>query len=51
MASPSFYQQPAAQISTTQNRLAAMEAELDAAYGRWEELESKQSQIDDESNA
>jgi ABC transport system ATP-binding/permease protein len=46
MASPSFYQQPQAQIATTQERLAAMEAELSTAYERWEILEEKQNAID-----
>ena len=39
MAEPDFYQRPGEEISAEQARLADLEAELAAAYARWEELE------------
>ncbi len=39
MADPSFYRQPAVEITRTQKRSEEMVAELETAYRRWEELE------------
>ncbi|MFM8803830.1 MAG: ATP-binding cassette domain-containing protein, partial [Planctomycetia bacterium] len=39
VASPGFYKQPAAEIAATQRRLKDCEAQLAAAFQRWEELE------------
>jgi ATP-binding cassette subfamily F protein uup len=39
MAEPQFYQQPGGQIAAEQARLQQLEAQLAAAYHRWEELE------------
>ena len=39
VASPTFYKQPAAEIAATQRRLKDCEAQLAAAFQRWEELE------------
>ncbi len=39
VAEPSFYKQPAAEIAATQRRLKDCEAQLAAAFKRWEELE------------
>jgi ATP-binding cassette subfamily F protein uup len=39
VASPTFYKQPAAEIAATQRRLKDCEAQLTAAFQRWEELE------------
>jgi ATP-binding cassette subfamily F protein uup len=39
MGDPAFYQQEAAAIAKTRERLEAVEQELAAAYVRWEELE------------
>jgi ATP-binding cassette subfamily F protein uup len=39
VANPSFYKQPAAEIAATQRRLKDCEAQLAAAFQRWEELE------------
>ena len=41
ISDPGFYQQPAAQMNATQQKLAALEAELEQAYARWTELEEK----------
>ncbi|MFM1904165.1 MAG: transporter ATP-binding protein uup, partial [Planctomycetota bacterium] len=41
MADPGFYQSPAAEIATVSSRAAAIQAELDAAFRRWEELEAQ----------
>jgi ABC transport system ATP-binding/permease protein len=40
-ADPGFYQQPADKITASLSRLDAVTAELEAAYRRWEELESQ----------
>jgi ATP-binding cassette subfamily F protein uup len=40
LAAPGFYQQPGAEIAQVTSRLEALQAELHAAYARWEELES-----------
>lgn len=40
MTDPQFYQQPAQVISQATGRLAAIPEELNAAYKRWQELES-----------
>ncbi len=40
MNDPAFYQQTPEQISAAGERLNALQAELDAAYARWETLES-----------
>jgi ATP-binding cassette subfamily F protein uup len=39
MAEGDFYKQPAETIATKQGELKTLEAELTAAYARWEELE------------
>ena len=39
MADPAFYRKDGAAITGTKARLEALEEELGAAYGRWEELE------------
>jgi ATP-binding cassette subfamily F protein uup len=39
VAAPSFYKQPAGEIAATQRRLKDCEAQLSAAFQRWEELE------------
>jgi ATP-binding cassette subfamily F protein uup len=43
MSDPSFYQQDAEAIAKVQKQLAALEAELNTAFERWEMLEDKQS--------
>jgi ATP-binding cassette subfamily F protein uup len=40
VADPAFYQQPAERISATMARLETVNRELEAAYQRWEALES-----------
>ncbi len=40
MADPAFYQQDGEGIAEQKARLSEVEAELEQAYGRWEELES-----------
>jgi ATP-binding cassette subfamily F protein uup len=40
MAVPDYYQQPGDQIAADAEKLTAFQAELDAAFLRWEELES-----------
>jgi ATP-binding cassette subfamily F protein uup len=40
MNDPAFYQQDAAAITRANDELAALQAELDAAFARWEALES-----------
>ncbi|HEY6564143.1 MAG TPA: ABC transporter ATP-binding protein, partial [Pirellulaceae bacterium] len=40
MAEPSFYQRDGSLISQAQANLKKLEAELSAAYGRWEALDS-----------
>jgi len=40
MADPAFYQQPADQITAVQRQLKNLEADLAAAYERWETLEA-----------
>ena len=39
MAEPSFYQQPGTEIAKRQAELSSLEAEIQSAYQRWEELE------------
>ena len=39
MNDPAFYQRDAAAIAAHNAELAATQAELDAAYARWSELE------------
>ena len=39
MNEPGFYRQPQAEVLATNQSLAAMQAELDAAYARWSELD------------
>ena len=41
MADPGFYHQDRAEITGVQQQLAACEAELEAVFTRWEELEEK----------
>jgi ATP-binding cassette subfamily F protein uup len=41
MADPAFYRQEGTKIAEARTRLNRLEAELDAAFGRWEELESR----------
>ena len=40
MQQPDFYQQDSARIVAANNELAAVQAELDAAYARWAELDA-----------
>lgn len=40
MADPTFYKQPAEVIAAAQRQAAQLQAELDTAYVRWEELEA-----------
>jgi ATP-binding cassette subfamily F protein uup len=40
LADPAFYRQDGGAIADTKSRLEALEHELAAAYGRWEELEA-----------
>ena len=40
MADPGYYQRDAAAITADNAALAAVQAELDAAYSRWEQLEA-----------
>ncbi len=42
MSDPAFYQQDADKITQVQQQVAALEAELEAAFARWETLEAKQ---------
>jgi ATP-binding cassette subfamily F protein uup len=39
-AEPGFFQQPGAEIARCTNRLEALQAELQAAYARWEALDA-----------
>ena len=41
-ADPAFYKQEPAAITRRMEELRALEAELETAYGRWEELEARQ---------
>jgi ATP-binding cassette subfamily F protein uup len=41
MTDPSFYQRDGAAITAHHARLADVQAELDAAYARWTELEDE----------
>jgi ATP-binding cassette subfamily F protein uup len=41
MAEPDFFKQPPDQIKRATEELAAQEAELEALYARWEELEAR----------
>jgi ATP-binding cassette subfamily F protein uup len=41
LADPAFYQEPAETQRQAQERLAAVDAEIDAALLRWEALEAK----------
>ncbi len=41
LATPDYYQQPAGQIKSDRERLAVLEAELEALFGRWEQLEQE----------
>lgn len=41
MSKPEFFSQPAEKIAEAQRRLSAVEAELAAAYARWEALEAR----------
>jgi ABC transport system ATP-binding/permease protein len=43
MADPKFYQQAGSEIAKSKDRLQALEAELSAAYERWEALEEVMS--------
>ncbi|MFI4968863.1 MAG: ABC transporter ATP-binding protein, partial [Lysobacterales bacterium] len=40
MQEPTFYQQEGAAIVASNNELAALQIELDAAYARWQELDA-----------
>lgn len=40
---PAFYQKPASEVTEVQNRMSKVEADLNQAYTRWEELEAKKS--------
>lgn len=46
MADPSFYQKSGEAVAKVKARLAEVEAELQQAYGRWEELEALASLAD-----
>jgi ATP-binding cassette subfamily F protein uup len=41
MAEPAFYKQESKEIKKTQDRIKNIEAQLDAAFHRWEFLEEK----------
>ncbi|MCB1824447.1 MAG: ABC transporter ATP-binding protein, partial [Candidatus Competibacteraceae bacterium] len=41
-ADPAFYKQEAAVVARRLEELRALETELEAAYGRWEELEARE---------
>lgn len=41
LADPAFYRQSGDKVATTHERLAALTPELESAYRRWEELETK----------
>ena len=41
MSDPAFYQQDRPIIAEAQEKLARVEADLAAAYARWEELEER----------
>ena len=41
IGNPDFYQKPASEVTRVQSSMATVEAELSAAYARWEELEEK----------
>ena len=43
VSQPGFYKRDAAEQARVQTRLAALPAELEAAYARWDELEGKRS--------
>jgi len=43
LADPEFYKSAGAEVATVNARLAALEQELEAAYQRWDELESLKS--------
>lgn len=43
MSDPAFYQQDADKISEVQKQVAALEAEMEDTFERWERLEDKQS--------
>ena len=40
LADPEFYRSAGGEVATVNARLAAIEEELEAAYLRWDELES-----------
>jgi ATP-binding cassette subfamily F protein uup len=44
VSEPAFYKSNAAEQAQVQARLAALPAELAAAYGRWEELETRRGE-------
>jgi ATP-binding cassette subfamily F protein uup len=48
MADPEFYKEAGNAVAETTQRLEKMEAELEAAYGRWEELEAVVESIESE---
>ena len=41
MADPAFYQSSGDEIAASQQRLCTVEAELEIAYQRWEQLEQQ----------
>ncbi|WP_022661143.1 ATP-binding cassette domain-containing protein [Paucidesulfovibrio longus] len=45
MSSPEFYKRPAQEITQAQDGLAALEAELETAFARWEEAEARQAEL------
>lgn len=45
MASPEFYKRPAPEITATQDALAALEAELETTFARWEEAEARLTEL------
>jgi hypothetical protein len=44
VSEPAFYKSDAAERAHVQARLAAIPAELAAAYGRWEDLETRRGE-------
>jgi ATP-binding cassette subfamily F protein uup len=42
IADPAFYRQAGSEIGKATDRLAELEHELQAAYARWQELDSRQ---------
>ena len=43
MSDGDFYKRPGTEIAKTQNELTSLTAQLDAAFARWDSLESRNS--------